>query len=319
MKVKVWNAFASNNSGSYTIVGSFPSCEIAEEVARELTEVLQSHSDWLSAKANWSRLPEAFEESPFSKFIKRHGLHPKENEGGIWTDCDDDIPQAFAIESKVIVHHDYTITMPREFGEFFYCKGGRVQQEINHAHNPVVAICELWVPWEERKEEELPGKISALLEILCAPGSTFLELSRGGRYGPAWRRGDEFGTAPLTIGAIFDDLCAGFTTVNQIAKEQGFKTSIKVFEAFDESDPLSFLRPSTPPLERKLKSLTLLEAGYAPTEVVNVLMQLLDVSYSDAREVLDSAPVVIFADALPERSEEAASLLKKAGASVQIS
>ena len=48
-------------------------------------------------------------------------------------------------------------------------------------------------------------------------------------------------------------------------------------------------------------------------------MQLLDVSYSDAREVLDSAPVVIFADALPERSEEAASLLKKAGASVQIS
>ncbi|HNM52113.1 MAG TPA: ribosomal protein L7/L12, partial [Candidatus Obscuribacter sp.] len=79
------------------------------------------------------------------------------------------------------------------------------------------------------------------------------------------------------------------------------------------------LRPSTPPLERKLKSLTLLEAGYAPTEVVNVLMQLLDVSYSDAREVLDSAPVVIFADALPERSEEAASLLKKAGASVQIS
>ncbi len=32
----MWNAFASNNSGSYSIVGSFPSAERAEQVAAEL-------------------------------------------------------------------------------------------------------------------------------------------------------------------------------------------------------------------------------------------------------------------------------------------
>lgn len=47
MRIQVWQAFASNNSGSYTIAGRFEDAAIAHTVAAELGELIVAHSAWL--------------------------------------------------------------------------------------------------------------------------------------------------------------------------------------------------------------------------------------------------------------------------------
>lgn len=316
MKIHVWNAFASNNSGSYTIVGSFPSSEIAAEVAKELAELMVKHTEWVES-SNARNTTQANASSPLAEFIKRHGLNSTGDSAYDWPEYGNN-PEALAIDSQVIIHHNYTLTLPREFGEYFYSKGGRVDQELNHAHNPIVAICELNIPWQERKEQDVPAKISALLEDLFTPNGPFLKQTTTGKYRSAWRSGDGFIKPELTIGAVFDDLLAGFAAVNQVAKAHGFDTTTKISEAFDDSDPLHFLRPSNPPVKRGQQTLTLVDKGFAPAEVIKVIEQLLSINHKEARQILDAAPVVLLFDAFPEEVEEASKRLQKAGAKVKI-
>src|SRR5262245_2985573 len=71
MRIRVWNAFASNNSGSYTIVGTFPSEETASTVAQELRAVMAAHARW---RDNQLRT----RPSPFETFVRKNRL--------TWTD-----------------------------------------------------------------------------------------------------------------------------------------------------------------------------------------------------------------------------------------
>lgn len=318
MKVRVWNAFASNNSGSYTIVGSFPSAELASEVAEELRELMKAHTIWLEASQPADRKDS---DSPLSQFVKKHGLRTHDSDYEDWPQySSDNTPRAVAIDTKVIIHHEYTVTLPREFGEFFYVRGGRVDHELNHAHNPLVAICELWVPWSDRKDVNVSDKASALLEELCTPHGTFLEQSSSAtRYRPAWQNGDGLHSPDLVIGAIFDDLVVGFAEVNSLARKYGFKIFVKVQESFDRDiDPLAFLRPSSPELQRKQCAIVLKEKGNTPAEVVRVLEYFLKVDGAGAREILDSAPIEILRDVFEEEAERISSSLAGAGAVVSL-
>jgi ribosomal protein L7/L12 len=320
MKIHLWNAFASNNSGSYTIVGSFPSEELASAIATELSVLMREHTDWLDSRTGAVTAEEA-DNSPLANFLRLHGLRTSSDGVCDWPQYGtDNTPQAFAIDSKVIIHHEYTVTLPREFGEYFYSKGGRVEQELNHSHNPIVAICEIWQPWQQRQNEEQAGvNGSQLIESLCQPDGAFVRHSRQGRYAPAWRAGDGLNSADLTIGAVFDDLPAGFAAVNKVAREMSYKTYVKVFEAFDEeADPLAFLRPSSPPVKRGHYTVALTDKGLVPAEVVKVIEQLLKVTRPRAREILDAAPVVLLFDVFPEEAEAAANSLRKAGAKVEV-
>ena len=49
MRIRIWNAYASNNSGSYTIVGRFESDESAAKLAAELLAVVKAQSAWAAA------------------------------------------------------------------------------------------------------------------------------------------------------------------------------------------------------------------------------------------------------------------------------
>lgn len=247
MRIRIWNSFASNNSGSYTIVGSFDSPELASEIASELAELMRAHAQWLDSEQgpNKQKAPEG---SPLAAFVSKHGLHETEDvgTGDDWPQYDgDNVPKAFAVDRKVIIHSGYTVTMPRVFGEYFYSRGGRVDHELNHAHHPIVGVFELWIPWQERKEIDVPAKVKSTIEALQAEGGPLVTgLKEGHR--PAWRAGDDFGEANLTIGAVFEDLLAGFTAVERVAKANGFRAEVKVFEAWGEGDPLAFLRQTDP-------------------------------------------------------------------------
>lgn len=74
MKIRMWDAFASNNSGSYSIVGSFPSVERAEQVAAELLPVIRAHSDWMNARPAWDEPRQEDSPSPLEQWVAEQGL-----------------------------------------------------------------------------------------------------------------------------------------------------------------------------------------------------------------------------------------------------
>jgi hypothetical protein len=69
MRIRLFNAFASNNSGSYTIVGSFRDEATAEEVALLLQRACDAHSAWYEEHND-----EQHGESPLDSFAQREGL-----------------------------------------------------------------------------------------------------------------------------------------------------------------------------------------------------------------------------------------------------
>lgn len=315
MKIRVWNAFASNNSGSYTIVGSFPTAALATEVADELASLMKAHTEWLELESSGAL--KGADDSPLSKFIRQNNLRSSELDyPDQWPHySDDNAPKVVAVDAKVIIHHEYTVTLPREFGEYFYARGGRVEHELNHAHNPIVAICEVWMLWSDREGKNMPEEIRKVVEELCDAGGEFLSAaSMRSPFSPAWRDGDGLNDPDLVVGAVFDDLVAGFAAVNRVARKHGFRTFAKVFEAFGESDPLTFLRPPSPRPHRGLYSVTLEEKGFTPAEVVKILEYALSVNSESARKILDSAPVAILSGVFPEQANEVAGWLRNAGA-----
>jgi hypothetical protein len=259
MRIRIWTAFASNNSGSYVIVGNFPSEALAAEVAAELLDVAQRHSRWRDAHAYRSSAdappPPS---SPLAELAVRHAI--------VWEDkvYDDDWPEhsgkdhpaVWAIGHQVFVHSSYTVSMPSLLGHVMYARGGRVATEIVHAHHPLVAVFEIGFCWQEREEIDVPARVRDIIDTLCADDGA---LSLHGRRGhpPAWRgvvEGAEpgFGESDLVVGAVFDDLAAGFAGVAAAAQAHGAGLRVSVFEAYGEGDPLAFLRPCLPPQRQTL-------------------------------------------------------------------
>lgn len=68
---------------------------------------------------------------------------------------------------------EYTVTLPKQVGHWFFAMGGRIQAELNHTHHPLLAHLSLWpdLPWKKRKTMPLQPVIDALrLGPLSAEG-----------------------------------------------------------------------------------------------------------------------------------------------------
>ena len=247
MKVRVWNAYASNNSGSYTIVGILPSEEVARETADELATMVAAHTAWLDARQSDA---EDSSTSPLAEFCRKHALSWSKGRG-TWDDwpehSDDNRPRVSAVGMQVIVHHDYTVSLPPTFGEFFYKKGGRVEHEENHAHHPIVAIATFWWGWTEEAKAKRDEQCPRLVAALTADDGILAKGTRNS-WPSAWQvGGDQFGEAPLTVGAMFQDLVDGVSALHAAAEAHGAKMLVRLYEAPDEQhDPLAYLRPSKP-------------------------------------------------------------------------
>ena len=143
--------------------------------------------------------------------------------------------------------HSYTVSLPPTFGEFFYKKGGRVEHEENHAHHPIVAIATFWWGWTEEAKARMEEQRPRLVAALTADDGI---LTKGTRspWPSAWQAGgDQFGEAPLTVGAMFQDVIDGVSVLHAAAEAHGAKMLVRLHEALDEEhDPLAHLRPSQP-------------------------------------------------------------------------
>jgi ribosomal protein L7/L12 len=319
MRIRIWNAFASNNSGSYVIVGSFPSEERAAEVAAELREVAQSHSAWLAVYD-----PAPVPPSPLAQYAARHGVvHDDAELGEDWPQHSaSDHPDVWAIGHQVFVHSDYTITMPRALGHVMYARGGRVDTEVNHAHHPLVAVFDIYFPWEDRSEIDVPARVQDIVDTLCADDGA-LTTQRVIGYPPAWRGAvaDQpagFGEGDLVVGAVFDDLCAGFTGVAAAVAAVGASLRVRVSEAHGEGDPLAFLRPCVPPTCHALVDVVLEDLGLAPTNVTKVIAQAHGIDYAQAHALVQRTPVAIVRGVSRARAEALADQLRVGNAVVSL-
>jgi len=319
MRIRIWNAFASNNSGSYVIVGSFPSEVLAAEVAAELLEVARAHSAWL---ANYDPAPEP--PSPLAQYAARHGITYDDDElGEDWPQYSSSKhPDVWAIGHQVFVHSDYTITMPRAIGHLLYKRGGRVDTEVNHAHHPLVAVFEIYFPWRDRSQIDIPARVQDIVDTLCAADGALTTLRVDG-HAPAWRgvvpdKPAGFGDGELVIGAVFDDLCAGFTAVAAAVHAAGASLRVRVSEAYAEGDPLAFLRPCVPPTRHALVDVVLEELGLAPTNVTKVVAKVRGIGYTQAHELIQRTPVVIAEGVSLARAQELAGALRVGNAVVSL-
>lgn len=239
MRIKVWQAYASNNSGSYTIVGTFESAEKASEVADVLREMAVAHSAWFEGLDDAEDKDDA--KSPLATFSFEHAL-PWQSGMGVSDDWPEHgektVPEIVAAGHQVLVHVGYTVSMPATFGAFFYKRGGRVSIELDHAHGPIVAMYRAW--WRDREQVE-PALKAVLAELTGSSG--LLVTSSPPLHPPAWQLGDGYDFA---LACVLDDLCAGFKVISETLHRHGAYSRVDVAELHEHINPLAALRPCRP-------------------------------------------------------------------------
>jgi len=238
----MWNAFASNNSGSYSIVGSFPSVDIAEQVAAELLPVIKAHSDWMNTRPGWDGPGTDTSPSPLRRWAADNALQRIDDGGEEWPEhSGENTPSVIVAGSQVLIHEDYTASMPKAFGEFFYRRGGRVDIELNHAHHPLITVLRFWVPWNDPQRSEREYEVLALRESIDAPDSALRALLAEGT--DLVIREISFGMYWFEVAAVFSDLVAGVGTARDLAQTSGLSLGLTLSEAWtSQRDPLAHLR-----------------------------------------------------------------------------
>jgi hypothetical protein len=215
MRIRVWNAYASNNSGSYTIVGRFGSDEAASKVAAELLALVKAQSAWGAAQAD--------QPTPLATFAQQNGLSSYEGMGAgeDWPEySQQEHPDVWTVGSQVFLYSDYQVSMPRLFGELVYARGGRVEYEVDHAHHPMAAYFEIYWPHEGKTNETVAAGVQNILQALHED-ARFLDNQWEGAPYHAWRAGIDWMEPNLRIGAVFANLITGFTAVDEAARAAG--------------------------------------------------------------------------------------------------
>ncbi|MCA9705703.1 MAG: ribosomal protein L7/L12 [Myxococcales bacterium] len=308
MRIRSWNAFASNNSGSYTIVGRFAEATQADATAELLRPVLAEHSRWRDGPGEG--------EPPLHRFLADRGL-TLEDEVGLGDDWPQHgpPPQVVALGHQVLVHCDYTITMPRFIGELFYAEGGRVEMEIDHGHHATVTLLDLWIPWHEaHAQPERSREALALLLERLREGPLATHASE--RVPVAWRPA-RLGVA-VEIGVVFEDLVAGIAEVRALVAQSPVQVRVRVFEARnEEGDPLSFLRGerATVPGEHQV---IVWQAGPDRVATLRAIRQVTGSGLREARALLDDLPAELLTSANRHDAEAALRVLTEAGASAEV-
>jgi hypothetical protein len=318
MRIRVWNAYAANNSGSYTIVGALPSAEVARAVADELKAMIEAHTAWHGSVGNESD----GDGSPLAAFCRKHGLTWSPGYGGFdnWPEhSDDNRPQVAIFGNQIVVHHHYTVSLPPTFGEFFYKRGGRVESEENHAHHPIVAIASFW--WGRSKEQRAQAEVEIprLLAKLTA-GDGLLATLPAGSWPAAWRTGGaDVDQPPLTVGVVFEDLIAGASALQAAGEAHGARMHIRLSEAPDAAhDPLAYLRPSSPPPAVPRFDVVVTNTGDHRPALTSAILKPLGLQEWDVRRRLMELPCTLARGLPGPRAEAAVAALRRAGATVEL-
>lgn len=266
MRLRAWNAFASNNSGSYTIVGRFPDEVTASAVAQELAALVAEHAKWFEAHEyqRW----EAKEPTPLERFAEAQGIGHREGIGRSddWPDHSAP-PEVLADGTQVVLHVDCTITMPPLFGELMYRRGGRVDVELDHTHEPLVWMHEVWWPWQGRDPAMVKAGTVKLLDALLAAGGLVQTQGMINMPGSWTDHGGGFGHADLSLAMVWREPMVAIPQLRALVQAVGASTRLRVMETLSSRDPAGIFRPCWPWPSENLVDVVVERLGDAPKEV----------------------------------------------------
>jgi len=312
VRLRIWNAYASNNSGSYTIVGSLPSNEVAQEVAQELAALIDAHTAWLAAQHTSGG------DSPLAAFCRSHGLAwaPGEGEWDEWPEySQDNRPRIAVAQNQIVIHHEYTVSLPKTFGEYFYKRGGRVNVEENHAHHPIVTTAQFWWGWTKEQRAQGEIELPRLLAWLTAPDGALMQGADPKRPA-AWQVKDH-GPA-LMVGAVFENLIDGVSALSDAAKRHGAQMQLRLVEAPDDRlDPLMHMRPSSPAAVPRF-DVIIRAIGENEDAVKAAIFGVLSLPEWTVREALSNLPGTLVRSISQDRAEAVAGAMRKAGATADV-
>lgn len=312
MRIRIYSAFASNNSGSYTIVGSFRDAAAAEEVARMIQEVCAAHHEWHETHA-WAQDGD----SPLDAFARREGLRAERPGRGEEWPNHGDAPSAVAIAHQVLVHAPYTVTLSPVFGELFYARGGRVDVEIDHAHDDLAVEIAYWVERAHDDDPETRAKLDAfearVAEELPAWTSR-REYDKRPAIKPAWHRG-HWGLRHLS--AVFDDLLEAIRGLREIAEEAGVTLRVRVHECpNDVGDPFAALRATVIPWGRF--RVILWGIGADRIAALKAVREATRSDLAQAKAALEGLPREVLVDVDEAFARSAAEVIARAGCDVEV-
>lgn len=311
MRIRMWNAFASNNSGSYTLVGHFRRAEDASAVAELLQRVLAEHDAWVRSGSS--------EESPLAALAREEGL----SSGGelmrddAWPMFGDAPPEVAASGQQVVLYVPYTASMPRAFGELLYRWGGRVETELDHAHHPLVMDVSFWADWQLDEDEQGKRLLACKTAVEHGAFDPALAKAGGGARPTSWPpavRWDD--TLRVAIAPL--ELVVAARIARELASAHGLAVRIHVSEAeYEDGDPLAPLRA---PRERVGGRATLIlwRAGTDAVEALRAVREVLGGSVAQAEEALAAAPVELLTDVSYADAYPAATRLQAAGCEVEV-
>lgn len=306
MRIRLYQAFASNNSGSYTLVGRFRDAATAAEVARILADVSAEHHAWLETRGNRN---DAELESPLDRFVARERLREsKAGRGDDWPITDMSKVEVVATGHQVLVHVHYTASMPAAFGELMYARGGRVELELDHSHSPIA--CDF--TYHVRHRDDAPSlaafeaALAEQLPALCA------RKPRDPRpaVAPAFHRG---GFDERNVSVVFGDMVEGVRAVRALADEHGIQLWLRVYElqASGAEDPFALLRNKERP--RGAWRVVLWSAGTDRIAAMRAVRALLGCGLTEARAALDQLPAEVTVGVNEETARKDAEVLRAAG------
>ena len=243
MKIEIWRSFASNNSGSYTLVGSMRSAEDARALVQTLEPVLAAQTVWAEAH-RWAAADAPVPVAPLAELLRTEGIEAEDRIGGddAWPDGDE-APAVIAIGPQVLVHVPCTITMPRELGMLVFARGGRVSTELDHAHHTLLLRSELWMREGWKTKEESAARLDALVRAVDE-GALAEEPTRDWEraWPPALHRDERWETLEIVLAPL--DLVAAARRLEALARAHLLALAVSVVESEvrGNGDPLAHLR-----------------------------------------------------------------------------
>lgn len=307
MDIYLFQAFASNNSGSYTIVGTFRDAATAESVAKTLTDVTDAHTAWFKSEWNDDSV------SPLDEFAAQFHLHEsKPGRSDNWPEYGPP-PTVMAADCQVIVYAPYTVSMPALYGEFFYARGGRVQVEVEHAHDDIAVEFMYWGDYNDPEKNSKLDAFEARLQPLLAPLVTRDEHDNRPVIEPAWYRG-HWGGRNLAV--VFRDLLEGVATFGRLAREMGVNHRLDVRAVEPEGrDPFMHLRPSVIP--RGTARILLWQVGER-IAAMKAVREALGCGLDAAKQAIADLPAEILVDVDMEYAKKGVDLLVRAGCEAEV-
>jgi ribosomal protein L7/L12 len=305
MRIRIFRAFASNNSGSYTLVGSFTSPGAAKAVAETLRVACAEHQEWHASDA------EAASDAPLDAFARVHGLHESAPGRSDWPSYGPP-PEVIAVGHQVLIHAPYTVSMPRLFGEFLYTQGGRVDLELNHSHERLAVEFNFLVrgvQWDSpARKERLAAVEQALAPLLPALTNTKGPEERSAVV-PVFHQGP-WGRKLLT--AVFADVVEGVRVVSQTAEKLGIDVRVRIVECIEGlADPLAPLRAGGTPWGRS--RVILWAVCDDRIRAMKAICEVTGSAVDEAKALLEALPNEILVDVDHAFAERAAEALREAG------